>query len=42
MCYCGDTPFTISGDRLYISLLIKLWEDAIAQKKLLLGHQDML
>ncbi|WP_164516967.1 hypothetical protein [Microcystis viridis] len=42
MCYCGDIPFTISGDRLYISLLIKLWEDAIAQEKLLFRHQDML
>ncbi|MFN9734847.1 MAG: hypothetical protein ACK544_13135 [Microcystis sp.] len=42
MCYCGDTPFTYQYDRLYISLLIKLWEDAIAQKKLLFRHQDML
>ncbi|WP_147070554.1 hypothetical protein [Microcystis aeruginosa] len=42
VCYCGDIPFTISGDRLYISLLIKLWEDAIAQEKLLFRHQDML
>ena len=42
VCYCGDTPFTISSDRLYISLLIKLWQDAIAQEKLLFRPQDML
>ena len=30
------------SNRLYISLLIKLWQDAIAQEKLLFRPQDML
>ncbi|TRV55316.1 MAG: hypothetical protein EWV53_18790 [Microcystis panniformis Mp_MB_F_20051200_S9] len=42
VCYCGDIPFIYQYDRLYISLLIKLWQDAIAQEKLLFRHQDML